>query len=143
MMDDSKLAWLLDDPETRVIVFGLAHSGPESSSTDSGPVWLREVVTRLASITDAGQYQSWLSDQETNDPITIEQVRTALGDDAISSLSQYARISPSAVTWQVAAVLPALVDAITPDGKLLDSDSIGQQLRAATAADDKSNGPFG
>ena len=142
MADDSKLAGLLYDPEARTIIFGLAHSRL-TSSTDSGPARLREAVIRLGDFVDPKQYQSWLSDRETNSAITVEQVQATFGNEVINDISQYAGISPDAATWQVAAVLPALVDAITPDGKLLEAELIGQQLQAATAADDNETGSFG
>jgi hypothetical protein len=41
MTDISKLSTLLDDPEVRVLIFGLAHVGSAHPPTESGPPRLR------------------------------------------------------------------------------------------------------
>lgn len=143
MADISKLSKLLDDPEVRVVVFGLAHTAAVSPTTPSGASRLRAAVLRLGETTTADQYQTWLSDDARNSPMTAEQVRAAFGDDAIDDLARYAQGSPADVAWQLAAILPDLVDALSPSGTLIEAAPLAQALREASAAGDRSAGPFG
>ena len=142
MIDVGKLSTLLDDPEVRVVIFGLAHAGPPPLSGNSGASRLRAAVLRVAQSVSPDQYQNWLSAAASNSPITVDQVRAALGDDAINDVAQYARSSPGEVAWQLAAVLPDLVDAISPDGHILHAHELSRELRQAVAAADDSAGPF-
>jgi len=132
---------LLDDPEVRVLVFGLAHLGPASPSIGSGAPCLRAVVLHLADTTDLEQYRSWLSDDAPNTAMTVDEVRATIGDGAISDLAAFVSGSPSAVAWQLAAVLPDLVDAVSPGGRVIDADRLAQELADASAYDDLSAGP--
>jgi uncharacterized protein YidB (DUF937 family) len=142
-MDDiGKLSTLLDDPETRVLIFGLAHVG-SAPLAGPGPSRLHAVVLRLADTTTPEQYGSWLSDAAHNHDMTVDQVRLAFDDAVIEDLAQWTGSSPGEVVWQLAAVLPDLVDAISPGGVLIDADRLARELAAATAEDDRSSGAFG
>lgn len=58
---------------------------------------------------------SWVG-KGPNLPITGDQVRSVFGDDVIKQLAAKAGIAPEAVVVQVAALLPGIVDQLTPDG---------------------------
>jgi hypothetical protein len=80
-MDDiSKLSTLLDDLEIRELIFGLAHVKSMAPSTASGAIRLHAVVLYLAETTNPGQYRSWLSDDAPNEAMTVDEVRSAIGD---------------------------------------------------------------
>jgi len=143
MADISKLCTLLDDPEVRALIFGLAHVGSASPSTESGPSRLRAIVLHLADTTDPQQYRSWLSDDMSNMAMTVDQVRMAIGDGAINDLALLLDGSPGAIAWQLAAVLPDFVDAISPSGEVIDANRLGRELAEASAYDDLSAGAFG
>ena len=143
MTDITKLSTLLDDPEVRELIFGLAHVETAPSSTGTGASRLHAVVLRLADTTYAEQYGSWLSDDTPNNVMTVDQVRMAIGDGAINDLAQFVGGSPSAVVWQLAAVLPDLVDAVSPGGDVIDANRLAREIAEATAADDRSAGAFG
>jgi uncharacterized protein YidB (DUF937 family) len=143
MNDTSKLSTLLDDPEVRELIFGLAHVGSAPPSAGTGPSRLRAVVLRLADTTTAEQYHSWLSDDAANMAMTVDQVRMTIGDSAINDLAQLTFGSPSAVGWQLAAVLPDLVDAVSPGGEVVDANRLAQEIAEASADDDRSAGAFG
>jgi uncharacterized protein YidB (DUF937 family) len=51
--------------------------------------------------------------------------------------------SPSAITWQLAAVLPDLVDAVSPGGQVIDASLLARELADASTNDDLSAGAFG
>jgi uncharacterized protein YidB (DUF937 family) len=101
------------------------------------------VVLRLGETTRPEQYGSWLSGDATNQPMTAEQVRQTIGDAAIDDLAQLAGGSRAAVTWQLAAVLPDVVDAVSPAGKVLDAVRLGEEIQKAIAYDEESAGAFG
>jgi uncharacterized protein YidB (DUF937 family) len=143
MVDVSKLTTLLDDPEIRVLVFGLAHVDLAGAQAEYGAPRLRELVLGLAETTRPDQYQRWLANGLSNSAMTADEVRVAIGDDAIRDLAQFAGSSPVDITSQVAAILPELVDAVSPDGQVLDADELGQQLREAVQVADEEAGPFG
>jgi uncharacterized protein YidB (DUF937 family) len=139
--DIRKLSTLLDDPEVRELIFGLAHVG--SASPAAGAARLRAVVLRLADTTTAEQYRSWLSDSAPNQAMTVDQVRMTVGDSALDDLAQFTVGSPGAVAWQLAAVLPDLVDAVSPGGEIVDAELLEQEIRKAITDDDLSAGAFG
>jgi uncharacterized protein YidB (DUF937 family) len=139
--DIRKLSTLLDDPEVRELIFGLAHV--RSASPAAGAARLRAVVLRLADTTTAEQYRSWLSDSAPNQAMTVDQVRMTVGDSALDDLAQFTVGSPGAVAWQLAAVLPDLVDAVSPGGEIVDAEVLKQEIRKAITDDDLSAGAFG
>ena len=143
-MDEiSKLSTLLDDLEVRALILGLAHVRSVVPSAAPGASRLHAVVCRLAETTTPAQYRSWLSDDSPNTTMTVDQVRLTIGDSAIDDLAQLAAGSPDAVAWQLAAVLPDLVDAVTPGGEIVEVDRLAREIAEATADDDRSAGAFG
>jgi uncharacterized protein YidB (DUF937 family) len=143
MTDVSKLSTLLDEPDVRELIFGLAHVSSTPPSTEPGASRLRAVVLRLADTTGPEQYHSWLSDDAPNWAMTVDQVRTTIGDDAINDLAQFLDGNPSAITWHLAAVLPDFLDAISPGGQVVDANQLAREIADATADDDLSAGAFG
>jgi len=142
-MDDlGKLATLLDDLEVRELIFGLAHVRSVAPTAGAGAPRLRTVVLRLAETTSPEQYGSWLSDDAPNQAMTVDQVRVTIGDRALDDLAQLAAGSADAVAWQLAVVLPDLVDAVTPGGAIIDVDRLTEELAEASAEDDRSAGAF-
>jgi uncharacterized protein YidB (DUF937 family) len=140
-VDISKLSKLLDDPEVRVIVYGLAHVYP-APPTESGPQRLCAALQRLAETADPVQVETWLSDKAVNRAITVEQIQTAFGDEVIGDLARYAGSEPDEVAWQLTAVLPDLVDAFSPGGVFVDATELRGELLDATETGDRSAGPF-
>jgi hypothetical protein len=143
MADISKLSRVLADPEVRVVVFGLAHVGHASFDYEPGAARLRAMMVRLLEEIDTDQHRSWLSDTAENTPVTVDQVRAVFGDEVINDLAGYVLSSPSDVTWQLCALLPDLVDALTPGGYLLGASELWSEMEAASAADDQASGSFG
>jgi uncharacterized protein YidB (DUF937 family) len=134
MSDVRKLATLLDDPEVRDLVLGLAGNRVDR---------LRAIVLDLAVTTASEQYRSWLDDGERNRAMTTDQVRLAVGDAAIGDLADAASSTPAAVAWQLAGILPDLVDALSPGGQVIDVAVLARELGEATVEDDLEAGVFG
>ncbi|WP_051808221.1 YidB family protein [Actinoplanes subtropicus] len=134
MSDVRKLATLLDDPEVRDLVRGLAGNRPAR---------LRAIVLELAVTTTPEQYRSWLDDGERNHAMTTGQVRAAVGEELLGDLADAGGSTPGAVAWQLAGILPDLVDAVTPGGRVLEADVLARELGQVTAEDDLEAGVFG
>jgi uncharacterized protein YidB (DUF937 family) len=64
---------------------------------------------------------SWVSKGE-NLPITPEQMKHALGDTTIGRLASQTGISEEEISYQLSTLLPQVVDKLTPNGKILQSD---------------------
>jgi len=143
MADIAKLSTLLDDPEIRDLLYGLAHVGPGLTPAAPGPARLHAMVLHLAGTTHPEQYRSWLSDDARNKPMTVDQVRLAVGDAAIEDLAAFTGGSPGAVAWQLAGVLPDVVDAVSPGGEVVDAALLAREIEQAITFDDRSSGAFG
>ncbi|WP_238008916.1 YidB family protein [Dactylosporangium sp. AC04546] len=137
MTEITRFTYLLDDPEVRLVIFGLSHSGHALVPEHPGAARLRALVVRMLDAADAGQRSSWLSADVHKAPMTVTQVRTTLGDDVISEVGAYIRVESAHAAWQLAAVLPALMDAMSPSGALVTDAELAEQIRLATAEADR------
>lgn len=61
--------------------------------------------------------QSWVSTGQ-NQPISADQLHSALGGDRVSAMAQQAGMSQDDLMGQLAQVLPQVVDHLTPGGEL-------------------------
>jgi uncharacterized protein YidB (DUF937 family) len=64
-----------------------------------------------------GLMSSWVSNGP-NSAITPDQMHQVFGSDKIGALAQQLGISPQAAATTLAAVLPTLIDRMTPNGRL-------------------------
>jgi uncharacterized protein YidB (DUF937 family) len=69
-----------------------------------------------------GVVQSWIGSGQ-NQPVTAEQVQSALGSDKIQEIAAKVGISPGAASSTVAQYLPQIVDRLTPHGQIPPSGS--------------------
>jgi uncharacterized protein YidB (DUF937 family) len=63
------------------------------------------------------QVESWVSTGK-NEPVTSEQIGSALGQEKITELSKQSGLSPDVLKGELAKFLPGLIDKLTPGGKL-------------------------
>ncbi|MBS0169701.1 MAG: DUF937 domain-containing protein [Nitrospira sp.] len=70
---------------------------------------------------------SWVGTGK-NLPISPQQIQQGLGGDVLKQLAAQAGISSDAAGSQLASLLPGLIDKLTPEGKLPDSNLIEQGL---------------
>jgi uncharacterized protein YidB (DUF937 family) len=75
--------------------------------------------------------------------MTVDRVRMTIGDGALVDLALLAKSTPGAISWQLAAVLPDLVDAVSPGGEVIDANRLARAIAEASAYDDRSAGAFG
>ncbi|MEO8411726.1 MAG: YidB family protein [Propionivibrio sp.] len=57
-----------------------------------------------------------------------EQIELALGSDQVSSIAQQAGIPPSEASSGLAALLPQLIDQLTPNGQVPEGNMLEQGL---------------
>jgi uncharacterized protein YidB (DUF937 family) len=131
MTDIRKLATLLDNPEARELILGLG-----------GAERIRAVVLDLAVTATSEQYRSWLDDDARNAPMTTGQVRLTVGDEVLESIAVFAGGGAETVAWQLSEVLPDLVDALTPGGRVVDAELLRREIDEATLEDDRESGLF-
>ena len=63
------------------------------------------------------QADSWVGSGD-NEPISADDLRNALGPDSIHELATQAGISEDEASGGLAALLPELVNQLTPEGRL-------------------------
>lgn len=75
--------------------------------------------------------QSWIG-TGANAPVTGDQIQNVLGSDAMKSFAEKAGVSPAAAGGHLAALLPTLIDKLTPNGQApeggVDLLSLGMKL---------------
>ena len=64
-----------------------------------------------------GVVASWVGAGQ-NEPISPTQLQSVLGDDAVAQLAQSSGQEPDSVLGNLSSLLPTLVDHVTPDGRL-------------------------
>ncbi len=70
---------------------------------------------------------SWVGTGQ-NLPISAEQIKQGLGSGLLEQLAGKAGLSADATSNQLASLLPNLVDKLTPEGKIPDSNLLEQGL---------------
>jgi uncharacterized protein YidB (DUF937 family) len=61
--------------------------------------------------------QSWVG-TGTNQPISPDQLKNALGPDWIQQLASHLGVSPDVISAHLSEILPKIVDRLTPDGRV-------------------------
>ena len=80
----------------------------------------------LASLQEQGQgdkASSWVS-TGSNEPISPVELRRAVGDDAVRDAARRAGVSEEEAASGLAALLPDVVDRLSPDGTLPDQKEV-------------------
>ncbi len=71
--------------------------------------------------------KGWIS-TGPNPPATAQQVEKVFGPDQLSQLASQAGVPANEISGQLAQLLPQLVDKLTPDGKVPESNALQQGL---------------
>ncbi len=103
-------------------IMGLA-SGIMEMLTSQQTGGLQGLVQRFGQKGLGDIVSSWVS-TGPNLPVSGDQIQSALGSDAISSLAQKAGVAPDKASSILAQVLPGIVDKLTPEGKIPESGSL-------------------
>lgn len=70
---------------------------------------------------------SWVGKGE-NAPVSPEEVKNVFGDDSIDEIASKTGLDKKEVTGQLSDILPQVVDKLTPDGKIPESNESGIDL---------------
>ena len=61
---------------------------------------------------------SWISNQQSNQPISGDQVESALGTSAVSDLGQKLGVDTGSASSMLADYLPKIIDALSTQGEV-------------------------
>jgi len=78
---------------------------------------LQGLANKFAQSGQGNAFQSWVGMGE-NQPISSDQVQTALGSDQVKALAAKMGIDPAQASNFLAEYLPKIVDKLTPEGKV-------------------------
>jgi uncharacterized protein YidB (DUF937 family) len=85
-------------------------------------------------------FSSWVKIGE-NVKVTPQQVEAVMGSEKVKAFATMLGIDTTKATEYLAATLPALVDKLTPDGKVPDADGAAPALTAPAAAEPQAAAP--
>ena len=121
-------------PDAAAIVGGLlgqfgasAGTGDGSASPANALAGIGPLVEHLQSSGLAAQVASWVSKGD-NQPVDAAQLSSALGPDKLGSLAKQVGVPIDQLLPALAAALPTVIDALTPDGKVPGAGDIGSIL---------------
>ena len=98
--------------------FGAAAGSGDGSPSPSNAVAGRPgLVQHLTSSGLAEQVASWVSKGD-NQPVDAQQLGAALGPDKLGQLAQQVGVPVDQLLPALAAALPTVIDALTPDGQM-------------------------
>lgn len=75
---------------------------------------------------------SWLSNGQ-NLPISANQLQNVIHSDTLNQVAQQHGFDPAQLTGMMATLLPDLVDKLTPNGEVPDSNSLQSMLKGLSA----------
>lgn len=73
------------------------------------------------------QVASWVGHGE-NQPVSGDQIKDALGEDAVAQIAQQAGVAPEHASTSLAQLLPQIIDKLTPNGQVPDNALLQQGL---------------
>jgi uncharacterized protein YidB (DUF937 family) len=123
-VDISKIMQIANDPQTRPMLQSLFQ---QFSGRGGGSANLMGMVQQMSKSGLADQVGSWTGNGQ-NASVSGDQVRQALGDDALNRVAQDSGGTPDQAANKLAGVLPDLIDSATSDGKMADSPEVGNLL---------------
>lgn len=94
---------------------------------------LQNIISGFQQQGMGGKAESWVGTGE-NEPVSPQEVRSALGDDQVHQAAQQLGVSDDDAATVLAEVLPRAVDRITPEGQLPSEAELQQILDRVNAA---------
>jgi uncharacterized protein YidB (DUF937 family) len=107
-----------------------ASTGSQSPSAGSAGGLLSGLGGLLDKLQQGGlssATNSWVGNGQ-NQPVSPNQLNSALGPDVIKNLAQRTGLSEDDLSKQLSQVLPGLVDKLTPNGRLPTMAELSQML---------------
>jgi uncharacterized protein YidB (DUF937 family) len=84
---------------------------------------LQRLLSQFQAQGMGGKANSWMSTGE-NEPLTGEEVRQVVGDDAVRDAASRLGVSEDEAASDLAQLIPQIVDKASPDGQLLDERTL-------------------
>lgn len=72
--------------------------------------------------------KSWIGTGDNKD-VSPDELRQAIGEDEIGKVAAEAGVSNDQAADGLAALLPQIIDKVTPDGLIPDADALAKQLQ--------------
>jgi uncharacterized protein YidB (DUF937 family) len=110
-----------DNPQIAKAAMSFLSSSGGGGAT--GSAGLGGVLSALQSGGLGDVVSSWVG-TGANKAISPAHVRAALGSEKVSQFAKQAGVNPSEASSALAAMLPQLVDKLSPDGKLPDAQGL-------------------
>jgi uncharacterized protein YidB (DUF937 family) len=88
---------------------------------------LNNLVQQFSSKGLGDVISSWISTGK-NLPVSADQIQNVLGSDTIKGIASKVGLDTGTVSKQLSDLLPNLVDKLTPDGKIPESDLISEGI---------------
>lgn len=96
------------------------QSNPTGKSVSTA---LGDLVSRFQATGHGATAQSWVSDQ-TNKPVSVDELKAALGTETLVELAQKTGLSQEELLLRLNVALPEVVNRFTPNGRLpVDAES--------------------
>ncbi|MBS2534597.1 DUF937 domain-containing protein [Catenulispora sp. NF23] len=95
---------------------------------------LAKLMDNLKGAGAGSQAKSWVSSDQPNQPVSDEQITQALGHEQISQVANTLGMTHEEAAHTMAAALPQVVDAMTPEGQLPQAATAGAGTGAGTGA---------
>jgi len=92
-----------------------------------GPGGLGGLLEQLQRAGFAEEADSWVS-RGANKPISPDAMTQVFGHEGLEQISRQAGISPDEASRGLSALLPEVVDRMTPDGKVPDADALAKSV---------------
>lgn len=111
-------------------------AGSLLSSSDTsvgGGTGLTQILQGLESSGLGDAVASWLG-SGSNQSLSPGQLQSALGDETVSQFANKAGVDTGAALTALAGMLPKLVDSLSPDGRLPESNQLESLLSKALSA---------
>ena len=100
-----------------------------ATSMIQGQGGLNGILAKFQSAGLGAQANSWVS-TGPNQPVTPGQMSSALGSDTVASMARKYGINPQMATTALAALLPVVIDHLTPKGQVDHGTDLGAELTA-------------
>lgn len=108
-------------------VSGSTLSGIAGSLLGGSGAELPALIKKLTTGGLGDVVQSWVS-KGKNQPVSADQVKSALGSSALSGIASQLGTSEDTAASKVAGILPKLIDQLTPDGVVPDQKALAEGL---------------
>ncbi len=109
------------------MVAGSAEESAVSSLLGEGGSGLSGLLDKLGAGGLDDVVKSWVSKGE-NLPVSADQIKAALGSDQIAAIAGKLGISTDEAAAKIAAILPGIIDKLTPDGLVPDPEALAKKL---------------